>query len=212
MNKIYIFNLQLGQAKLLEAAIHSLTSKVKDAHAEGHQHQPDPAGETQRTEDTTTTIKDLRQQATNIQASVELFDLLLLNHNQNKAQATTMEGLSRPAEVNSFEAASKGSFFDPRMNLTVKATTNKAVHVTQFLSERSKKRRLSRRKELVMSGSGSEDSEKVTLVRLEDSHPYAGIYLEEWAGANTRLMYHLWKTDRLTKLISTWNIKPRFST
>ena len=191
-------NLQLGQAKLLEAAIHSLTSEVKDAHAEDHQHQPDPADETQRTEDTTTTIKDLRQQATNIQASGELFDLLSLNQNQNKAQATTMEGLSRPAEVSSFEAASKGSFFDPRINLTVKATTNKAVHITQFLSERSKKRRLSRRKELVMSGSGSEDSEKVTLVRLDDSHPYAGIYLEEWAGANTRLMYHLRKTGRLT--------------
>ena len=106
-------NLQLGQAKLLEAAIHSLTSEVKDAHAEGHQHQPDPAGETQRTEDTTTTIKDLRQQATNIQASGELFDLLSLNHNQNKAQATTMDGLSRPAEVKSFEAASKAAFSTP---------------------------------------------------------------------------------------------------
>ena len=109
-----------------------------------------------------------------------------------------MEGLSRPAEVSSFEAASKGRFFDPRINLTVKVTTNKAGHITQFLSEQSKKRRLSRRKELVMSESGSEDSEKVTPVGLDDSHPYAGIYLEEWAGANTRLMYHLRKTDRLT--------------
>ena len=45
---------------------------------------------------------------------------------------------------------------DPRAILTLKSHTNKAVHITQFLTEKSKRRRQNKRKEFVLkSGAAS---------------------------------------------------------
>ena len=86
--------------------------------------------------------------------------------------------------------------FDPRHILTTKATSKKAVHITAFLSEKTKRRRLSRRKELVLSSSGNKDD--TLVLKTDDEHPYAGIYLEEWGAANCRVMHHLLKKGDLS--------------
>ena len=87
--------------------------------------------------------------------------------------------------------------FDPRHILTTKAHTTKALHITQFLSEKTKKRRLSRRKELVLTAKG--DHADHLVLKTEDDHPYSGIYLDEWGAANCRLMNHLLQSNILKR-------------
>jgi hypothetical protein len=79
------------------------------------------------------------------------------------------------------------SFMDPRSILTMKANTKKTVHITQFLSENSKRRKNNKRKEFVLHS-----SERETIVfKTEDEHPYLGIQMEEWGAANMRVLNHL---------------------
>jgi hypothetical protein len=73
--------------------------------------------------------------------------------------------------------------------LTMKAQTRKAIHVTAFLSEKAKRRRQHRKRELVLR-SGGENMDRV-VIQTDDEHPYAGIYMEEWGAANRRVMNHL---------------------
>ena len=86
---------------------------------------------------------------------------------------------------------------DPRTILTLKSQTNKAVHITQFLTEKCKRRRQSRRKEFVLK-SGSANSETLVL-KADEEHPYLGIFIEEWGAANMRLLYHLLATQKLSR-------------
>ena len=88
-------------------------------------------------------------------------------------------------------------FLDPRTILTIKAQSKKVVHITQFLSEKTKKRRSSRRKEIVLSASGS--SSDNIVIKTEDEHPYSGIFLDEWGAANCRLMNHLINVGQLDR-------------
>lgn len=89
---------------------------------------------------------------------------------------------------------------DPRSILTAKATTKKAVHITQFLSERSKKKRQNRRKEIVLSQGHGANSESDRLVlKTEEEHPYARIAMEEWGAANCRLMNYLIQDGQLAR-------------
>ena len=81
------------------------------------------------------------------------------------------------------------SHMDPRTILTMKATSKKAVHITQFLTEKCKRRRQNRRKEFVIR-SGQTDQQTM-IFKTEEEHPYLGIHLEEWGAANCRLMNHL---------------------
>ncbi|KAH3717554.1 hypothetical protein DPMN_060347 [Dreissena polymorpha] len=56
---------------------------------------------------------------------------------------------------------------DPRSLLTIKSTSKKAVHITQFLSEVTKRRRQSRSKDFVLRSLGT-----VTIVlKTEEYHP-----------------------------------------
>ena len=95
------------------------------------------------------------------------------------------------------ETASIFGQMDSRAILTIKSQTNKAVHITQFLTEKSKRRRQSRRKEFVLK-SGSANSETLVL-KADEEHPYLGIYMEEWGAANMRLLNHLLSTKKLRR-------------
>ena len=90
-----------------------------------------------------------------------------------------------------------GYTFDPRSMLTVKAKNNKAVHIHLFLHEKTKRRRLNRRRDLVMEG--TEDGDHVVL-RTEDKHPYSNITIAEWGAANCRLMNHLLQVGQLKRV------------
>ena len=77
---------------------------------------------------------------------------------------------------------------DPRTVLTVKSTSKKAIHITQFLSERTKKRCQSRKKGFVIATSVNDEN---LVLKQEDEHPYSGITMDEWSAANCRLMSYL---------------------
>lgn len=87
------------------------------------------------------------------------------------------------------------NYMDPRTVLTLKAKSQKATHITEFLTEKSKKRRQNRRKEFILR-TGSSDAETLVL-RTEEEHPYLGILLEEWGAANMRLLNHLLATGKI---------------
>lgn len=76
------------------------------------------------------------------------------------------------------------SEMDPRAILTVKSERRKALHITDFLTEDTKRRRQSRKKEVILSQS---DGDRVVL-KTDDKHPYSGILVGEWGAANCRLM------------------------
>ena len=86
---------------------------------------------------------------------------------------------------------------DPRAILTLKSQTNKAVHITQFLTEKCKRRRQNKRKEFVLKA-GTVNSETLVL-KTDDEHPYLGIYMEEWGAANMRLLNHLLASKKLRR-------------
>jgi hypothetical protein len=89
------------------------------------------------------------------------------------------------------------TFLDPRSILTMKAQTRKAVHVTSFLSEKAKRRRQNRRRDLVLKTGG--DQYDRVVIQTDDDHPYAGVYIEEWGAANCRVMNHLLTGNQLRR-------------
>ena len=132
------------------------------------------------------TIADLRRQADNDQqlfGSGKTLDVLLgVEHAPDRPTVSAPSNQSPSYE------------FDPRTILTVKAATKKAVHITQFLSEATRKKRQTRRKQFVL-GQRSSDSELV--ITSDDDHLYSGITIEEWGAANARIMAHLLHTGQL---------------
>ena len=132
------------------------------------------------------TIADLRRQADNDQqlfGSSKTLDVLLgVEHAPDRPTVSAPSNQSPSYE------------FDPRTILTLKASTKKAVHITQFLSEATRKKRQTRRKQFVL-GQRSGDSELV--ITSDDDHPYSGITIEEWGAANARIMAHLLHTGQL---------------
>ena len=86
---------------------------------------------------------------------------------------------------------------DPRVTLTVRASSKKAVHITDFLTEKAKKRIKNRRKDLVLAR--MDELEDRLVVRAEDQHPYAGITISEWGAANIRVMNKLLNTGDLER-------------
>jgi hypothetical protein len=78
--------------------------------------------------------------------------------------------------------------------LTVKSTAAKATHITQVLTERTKKRLRSGRRGVVL-GLGEDN----VVLHTENDHPYTGISIAEWSAANCRLMAHLLATGALAR-------------
>lgn len=132
------------------------------------------------------TIKDIRAQTIGLNDAGKRLDELL----SGNAPPTVVN-----VPIHAHETST--STVDPRTILTMKSQSHKAVHVTQFLTEKAKRRRQSRRKDFVMKTSGP-DSERL-LIKCEDDHPYGGIFIEEWGAANCRVMNHLLQTGQLSR-------------
>ena len=82
---------------------------------------------------------------------------------------------------------------DPRAILIMRATTNRAVHITNFLSEETKKRLRNKRQQyLVQTGDA-------LTMKVRDEHPYAGISVLEYGAANMRLLNYLLNNGRLDR-------------
>lgn len=93
---------------------------------------------------------------------------------------------------------SDGGVFDPRITLCNKAQV-KVVHITDFLSEKVKSRRRNKHRDFVLSTADESHTSVPVVVRSEDPHPYSGISLAEWNGANMRVMNHLLSIDQLPR-------------
>jgi hypothetical protein len=88
-------------------------------------------------------------------------------------------------------------YFDPRAMLTLKAKSSKAVHIHQFLHERTKRRRQNLKRDLVMESTN--DCHDRLVLRTEDNHPYTNISIAEWGAANCRLMNYLLQNGQLNR-------------
>ena len=140
-----------------------------------------------KTTDSSVTINEIRSQATQLQAAGKTFDQLFTA----STQATNISESVNSKQTEPRAPTSEHLIFDvsdPRTVLTVKSNAKKATHITQFLSERTKKKRQSRRREFVLAQSGSEDN---FVLKQQEEHPYSGISIDEWSAANCRLMSHL---------------------
>lgn len=105
--------------------------------------------------------------------------------------------LANSACVMDKERSPSGSHMDPRAILTMKATTKKATHITQFLTEKCKRRRQNKRREFVLrSGQGNTET---LVLKTDEEHPYLGIYVEEWGAANMRLLNFLLSSGMLQR-------------
>lgn len=87
------------------------------------------------------------------------------------------------------------SFNDPRTTLTMRSNT-KTIHITNFLSEKTKAKRRNKTQDFTLSTNGEESA---VILRSDQSHPYHGISVDEWGAANTRLMYYLLETNLLMR-------------
>jgi hypothetical protein len=83
--------------------------------------------------------------------------------------------------------------FDPRAILVLKSKTNKAVHITEFLPDHVKRRRVPRN--LRMNQSASND---ITFTQEQDI-TYAGLSIDEWGAANCRLLNFLLASGKLLR-------------
>lgn len=125
---------------------------------------------------------ELQDNAAHLEGAGKTLDLLL-KHPLNDAKETL--------------ASESFGHMDPRTILTVKLQSAKAVHITQFLTEQSKRRRQAKRREFIIK-TGSKDTDSLVF-KADDDHPYLGIYMEEWGAANMRLLNHLLTTQHLKR-------------
>ena len=97
--------------------------------------------------------------------------------------------IASPCAPPTFEA------LDPRAILVVKARSVKAVHITEFLTDDAKRRR-SPRSSFRIQSAGSDGT--CTILQDEDTS-YGGITIDQWGGANCRLMNFLLASGRLQR-------------
>ena len=174
--------LSLGQRKLVAAAIGRLKASVGEEPKQTNK----KSSEVETAKDSVTTIMDVRQQTSQLQLAGKTFDNLFTNTVTEDKTSTPAHPLAEQCIVNSPSFVYDPS--DPRTVLTVKSTSKKAVHITQFLSERTKKRCQSRKKGFVIATSVNDEN---LVLKQEDEHPYSGITMDEWSAANCRLMSYL---------------------
>jgi hypothetical protein len=179
--------LPLGQRKLLQLAVTELCHPSAAPGADmdrllAELHANAPAASTTTA---SVTLADLRKQAGALHDSGKTIQSLF-------APTPTDD---QPTEQHPSPAP---SWFDPRLTLTVKARKKKAVHITDFLHERTKKRRQSQRKQFVLSTNDTNCNEKL-VIQPSEEHPYSGIFVSEWAAANCRLMNHLLVSGELLR-------------
>lgn len=196
--------LPLGQRKLLGLAIQKLRGDSEPQQEDtAPSHVPrvpgqEPSGGTDdhsgRGQERPT-ISDLRQTANDaaLLSSGRTLDTMILS--SGRALDSMLGGSDNPEpSARSRPSVTLGYEFDPRTLLTVKASAKKAVHITQFLSEATKKRRQARKKRFVV---GQQGGSSQLVLTTDDDHPYSGLSVEEWGAANCRVMAHLLRTGDL---------------
>ena len=133
------------------------------------------------------TIADIRRQASHLESSGNNLVILLGNVPTSKSETPVNDPITdfadfdmapnlpyaQPRNVNADLTArcQQLSVNDPRTLLPVRASTNRAVHITNFLSGKSKKRRQNRRRKVVLA-QGPDD--RIAL-KTDEDHPYSGI-------------------------------------
>lgn len=171
----------LGQRKALRTAIGTFQKDTRQAGIDDLQ-QVLTAGEGGASSSIPQiTMADIRNGTALTDAGKRFDELFLRDPQQNQPQTVSTPHADRFA------------CFDPRLTLTIKAHKKKTAHITDFLTEKTKKRRQSQKKELIV------DTEQRLVVRTDDQHPYSGIRMEEWVAANCRLMNNLLQTGALPR-------------
>ena len=146
-----------------------------------------------------TTIKDIRQQKQDLIMSGKEFDLQFssLPPVAPSPHNTAIIAHPSPSGPSPLPMVHHSDSIDPRTVLTTKACTKKAVHITSFLSESAKKRLRNKKKDnIVLARDEGQGIDRLVL-QHDDSHPYAGIMVSEWAAANCRVMNKLLATGDL---------------
>jgi len=173
---LVMFPLPLGQKKTIQAAI--------DAFQDATGTPPRPSPDVTAASEVLGSAETAEENAT--AADAVNMDNLRLTKDILDGGKTFDELLNLTSRQPEYVSKPAFTQFDPRAILTVKASQRKALHITDFLSERTKKRRQSRRRGLVLTAS---DSDKDRLVlKSDDDHPYSGIRMDEWGAANCRVM------------------------
>ena len=138
-------------------------------------------------------INEIRSQASQLQAAGKTFDQLFTDSTQATNISESVNSKQTEPGADTYEHLIF-DVSDPRTVLAVKSNAKKATHITQFLSERTKKKQQSRRREFELAQPGSEDN----FVLKQQEHPYSGISMDEWSAANCRLMSHLIHSGELS--------------
>jgi hypothetical protein len=141
------------------------------------------------------TITDVRQRASGsiLSDAGKLYDNLLSHGDTILSQNVLNAGTS----VNKSEHNFHETWQDPRHILTVKASSKKAIHITNHLTERTKKKCQWRRKGNKLNRLASTDADGHVIIMDHDDHPYSGISVHEWSGANCRVMAALLRSGDL---------------
>ena len=162
--------LPLGQRKLLKAAVAELcTTQTIAAIPEGDPPRQNMDHGTPIADTTQVTLDTLRRAPDILINAGKTFDEIF--DDQHDSQHITGAGQVQ---------------FDPRSILTVKASKTKPLHITEFITEKTKRRRHARKREIVLSTGGSNQDRIV--FKTDEDHPYSGILIEEWGAANCRVM------------------------
>ncbi len=208
-----ISEISLGQAKLLAAAIGDMRDTATtrqdgpapespndtEGNGQSGMGHDDPtakndpvnvaaAADANTTLPATTTLAGIRTQATQLHSAGEEFDSLFRNC---PGQTNVID---RPGE-----RMVSSSFGDPRSVLTVKSRAKKALHITDFLSDKLDNRRRMKQRDVVVAQSLTGEGDNMLALRSDDNHPYRGISLDEWNSANVRLLSHLLATQELAR-------------
>ena len=130
------------------------------------------------------TIADFLKQGSQLQSSGKMFDSYLSNLTQ-KPENEKIIPIANSLSQGDL-CAKPSDLFDPRTILTVKASSQKAKHITNFLPESVKRRLKSKsKKEWFLAKSGEGEN---LVIKQDCEHPYSGITLSEWSAANCRLL------------------------
>jgi len=122
----------------------------------------------------------------------KVWDFLLDKH-QPDPLLNAVPGEASRAKTGYVNPIPKFSHDDPRAILVMRASNNKTIHITSFLSEDTKKRLRNKRQQYLV-----QQGESLTM-RVRDEHPYAGISIFEYGAANMRLMNHLLTHGKLER-------------
>ena len=183
--------LPVGQRNLLLKVITDLKDTSKDLPAKPAEDVAE-ANDAEQDLGANLEIADIRRQFDTLGAAGKQFDEFMNTHSAlPTANSTAPCG---PHAEQSKASPVLGMAMDPRTILTVKAPSAKTVHITQFLSEKTKRRIYDRRRKFVF---GTDKGDQVTI-KADDKHPYTGITLSEWSAANCRLMAHLLESQQLS--------------